>query len=161
MKKLFVFFIAYLLISLSSCGNQTNKSYNDTIVLAHEELTNINSEFYSKSKSMLTNSNSKEVFIKLIQNTKERLIEAKKPVEELIEIQNDHGLRKTILEMFSCVEDSMNEYNFKIDLLVDPKSKMESTIIIVKEIKKLNELDVLIKELQIQYAYYNNAKLNN
>jgi hypothetical protein len=154
-KNILLFSIFILLVS---CGNQTITTYNDTIVVAHDKLIKINADFFYKCESFVGKPESKQTFKKLIEETKVKIAETKKPVEELIPIK-DHGFRDAILEMFSKSEDSMATFSYKAGIITGQTSQQEAIDLFMKEYELFNELDVEIRDIQSRYAYYNNAQL--
>lgn len=158
MKK--IAFLILLIVSplLTGCNQQTIESYNETIVLAHTILLDINNDFYGNCKNFLGKPESKKELLQLIEKTKKKLTEARKPVEALVPFE-DHGMRSTILEMYSDTEDAMYLYAAKADVITEPDSREAAAFLFAKEHSKLEELDKLIRELQVQYAYYNKCNL--
>jgi YesN/AraC family two-component response regulator len=158
MKK--VTFLILLMVSslITSCNQQTLESYNDTIVLAHKILLETNNNFYVNCEKYLGKPESKKELLKLIAETKNKLSEARKPVEALVPFK-DHGLRKTILEMYTNSQDSMDFFAANVNLITEPDTRNKALTLFAVEYSKFVELDKLIKELQVQYAYYNNGTL--
>lgn len=158
MKKASLLILLMISSLFTSCNQQTLESYNDTIVLAHKILLQINDNFYSNCEKYLGKPESKKELLKVIEETKNKLNEARKPVEALVQFK-DHGLRKTLLEMYSNSQDSMDLLAFKANIITEPNTRDKALILFATEYSKLAELDKLIKELQVQYAYYNNGTL--
>lgn len=158
MKKTIFLFLAILSATLTSCNQQTLESYNNTIVFAHQKLIYTNDHFFKESSEYIGNPKSKNLLVNLIKETKRKLNEGKKPVEDLVPFK-DHGLRRTILEMYSNTEDSMDFYAANVDLITDPNSREKAAKLFREQILKFSELDQLIRDLQVQYAYYNKGKL--
>lgn len=158
MKKTILLLLAIIAATITSCNQQTLESYNDTIVLAHKELLYTNDNFYKEMKSYIGNPESKNLLVNLIKETRIKINEGKKPVEALVPF-TDHGLRRTILEMYSSTEDAMDLYAVNVDLITKKGNEEKTAKLLGGQISKFTELDQLIRELQVQYAYYNNGKL--
>lgn len=158
MKKAIFLILLTASLLITSCNQQTLESYNDTIVLAHKNLLQTNDDFYGNCEKYLGKPESKKELLKLIEETKNKLSEARKPVEALVPFK-DHGLRKTILEMYSNSQDSMDFFAANANLITDPDTQNKAVALFAVEYSKFIELDKLIKELQVQYAYYNNGTL--
>lgn len=153
--KIILFFSLFL---FWSCGVQTLKTYNETIVSVHQEFFDINNKFYEKYYKLIGKPNAKQEFSNLIEVTKLQIIDAQKPLDELIKIK-DHGLKETLIDMYNKFDDSLDLYKGKLDLFTDSTKQDVASVLILKELNDINELDELLKELQIQFAYYNKAKL--
>ena len=97
-------------------------------------------------------------FLQLIEETKIKIAEGRKPVDELVEFE-DHGLRKTILEMYSNSQNTMDIFKTYADMITSPGHETLTVDLLEREYSKLIELHQLIKELQVQYAYYNKTEL--
>jgi hypothetical protein len=158
MKKTLLLILLSLSMVITSCNQQTITSYNNTIVKAHTILISTNEDFFSRSRTYFAKPESKKEFLQLIEETKIKIAEGRKPVEELVEFK-DHGLRKTILEMYSNSQDTMDIFKTYADMITSPGHEVEKADLLVKEYSKLIELDQLIKELQVQYAYDNKTEL--
>jgi len=143
-----------------SCGVQTLSTYNETIVSVHQELFTIYNDFYEQYDKIIGKPNSKQELNKLIDSTKLKLIDAQKPLDELIVIK-DHGLKRTLIDMYNKFDDSLDLYKEKVDFFSDPTKQNEASVLILKEFDEFNSLDVLLKELQVRFAYYNKAKLTH
>lgn len=158
MKKTLLLILLSLSMVITSCNQQTITSYNNTIVKAHTILISTNEDFFSRSRTYFGKPESKKEFLQLIEETKIKIAEGRKPVDELVEFK-DHGLRKTILEMYSNTQDTMDIFKTYADMITSPGHEVEKADLLVKEYSKLIELDQLIKELQVQYAYDNKTEL--
>jgi hypothetical protein len=158
MKKTILLFLAIVAATITSCNQQTLETYNNTIVLAHKELLYTNDNFYKEAASYIENPESKNLLVNLIKETKIKINEGRKPVEALVPF-TDHGLRRTILEMYSSTEDAMDLYAANVDLITKKGNEEKTAKLFGEQISKFTELDQLIRELQVQYAYYNNGKL--
>jgi phosphoenolpyruvate synthase/pyruvate phosphate dikinase len=158
MKKTLLLILLSLSMVITSCNQQTITSYNNTIVKSHAILIRANEDFFTQSRAYFGKTESKKEFLQLIEETKSKIAEGRKPVEELVEFK-DHGLRKTILEMYSNSQDSMDAFKASADMITSPGHETETAALLEREYSKLIELDQLIKELQVQYAYYNKTEL--
>jgi hypothetical protein len=158
MKKTILLLLVAVCASISSCNQQTLETYNNTIVVAHKNLIYTNDAFFKENSTYIGDPKSKNPLIRLIKETKRKVIEDRKPVEDLVPFK-DHGLRRTILEMYANTEDSMDLYAANIDLITDPESGEKTAKLFREQILKFAELDQLIRELQVQYAYYNKGTL--
>ncbi|WP_289663754.1 hypothetical protein [Flavobacterium panacagri] len=159
MKKITLLLILFVCTILTSCNQRTTKSYNDTIVDAHTKLFQANDEFLKGSLNYIGKPESKKDLLKLIATTKNKLVEAKKPVELLEPLNRDHGLRKTMLDMLDSSITSMDGFEINIDLLTAKDNEEKAAIMMQGAFSEILELDGLIKELQVQYAHENNAQL--
>lgn len=158
MKKTVLLFLA-VFATITSCNQHTLETYNNTIVIAHKNLIYTNDAFFKETSTYIGDPKSKNLLINLIKETKRKVNIDRKPVEDLIPFK-DHGLRRTILEMYANTEDSMDLYAANIDLIIDPESREKTAKLFKDQILKFAELDQLLRELQVQYAYYNNGKLH-
>jgi len=158
MKKTILLILITVAALFTSCNQQTLESYNNAIVLAHKNLLLTNDAFFTNAEKYLGKPESKKELLQLIEETKNKLKEDKKPVEALVPFK-DHGLRSTILEMYTNTEDSMTLFAANAALITGTDTRNKALQLFAGEYSKLTELDTLIKELQVQYAYYNNGKL--
>jgi hypothetical protein len=158
MKNANLLFLLSFLVLLTSCNNQTITNYNNTIVAAHEELLKINKDFSSQYETFIGKPKSKAQFQKLIELTRGKIAEAKKPVEGLIPI-NDEGMRDKVLDMFLAYDNSMYVFNLKSNIITNPTTKEEAYMLFLTEFQKLKTLDDEIREIQITYAQNNNSQL--
>lgn len=159
MKKTTLLLILLVCTLLTSCNERTTKSYNDTIVDAHTKLFQANDAFLKSSLNYLGKPESKKELLKLISTTRNQLVEAKKPVELLAPLNKDHGLRKTMLDMFNSSITSMDGLELNIDLLTAKNNEEKAATMLQGAFSEILELDELIKELQVEYAHENNAQL--
>jgi hypothetical protein len=158
MKKTLLLILLSFSMVITSCNQQTIISYNNTIVKAHSVLISTNEDFFAKSRTYFGKPESKKEFLQLIEETKIKIAEGRKPVDELVEFK-DHGLRKTILEMYSNSQNTMDIFKTYADMITSPGHETQTADLLEREYSKLIELDQLIKELQVQYAYYNKTEL--
>ncbi|MFB9077892.1 hypothetical protein ACFFLS_04400 [Flavobacterium procerum] len=157
MKKTTLLILLFVSVIFSSCNQQTLESYNNTIVASHSTLFDATNNFYEKCENYIGKPESKKDLLKLIKETKAKLVEGRKPVDALTPFK-DHGLRDTMLEMYTSSEQSMDSFAANADVVTG--SDLEKAMILFKgEYDRLIELDTLIKELQVQYAYDNKGEL--
>ncbi|MRX69204.1 hypothetical protein SAMN06265349_104110 [Flavobacterium resistens] len=158
MKKTILFFLIIFSFAITSCNQQTLETYNNTIVRAHQKLLFINDNFYEKATTYIGKPESKKLLADLIEETKRKVIEDRKAVENLVPFK-DHGLRRTILEMYSSTENAMFFYAANTDLITKTGNAEKAFKLFEKPLSEFRELDQLIRELQVQYAYYNKGQL--
>ncbi|AXB55786.1 hypothetical protein [Flavobacterium fluviale] len=157
MKKITLIIVLFMLIS--SCNTRTTTSYNDTIVAAHTKLFEANDQFFKETLNFIGKPESKKELLKLIAATRSKLVEAQKPVELLEPLSRDHGLRKTMLDMFNSSITAMDGFEINIDILTAKDNETKAATMLQGAFTEILELDELIKELQVQYAHENNAQL--
>lgn len=159
MKKITFLIVLFTCTMFTSCNQRTTVSYNDTIVEAHKQLFEANDAFITRSLNFIGKPESKKEFLKLITATRNKLVEARKPVELLDPLSKDHGLRKTMLDMFSSSINSMDGFEINIDLMTAKDNETKAATMLQGAFTEILELDKLIKELQVEYAQENNAQL--
>ncbi|MEN2414696.1 hypothetical protein [Flavobacterium mesophilum] len=158
MKKTILLFLIIFSCVLISCNQQTIETYNNTVVHAHDELFLINNNFYKEAANYIGNPKSKKLLTNLIEDTKRKTEEGRKSVEDLVPFK-DHGLRRTILEMYDATEDAMYLYEANAAMITADGNSEKVAKLFEEHIVKYRELDQLIRELQVQYAYYNKLQL--
>jgi len=159
MKKITLLFLLVVSATFISCNQRTTQSYNDQIVEAHSKLFQANDEFLRGSLTFVGKPESKKDFLKLITATRNKLVEAKKPIELLDPLSTDHGLRKTMLDMFSSSINSMDALEINVDMLVAKNNEEKAATLLQGAFTEILELDEVIKEAQAEYASANNAQL--
>ncbi|MDQ6471228.1 hypothetical protein RB619_11290 [Flavobacterium sp. LHD-80] len=159
MKKI-TLLLLFIISSVSiSCNERTTESYNNQIVEAHTKLFQANEEFLKGSLNFIGKPESKKELLALIKATRNKLIEAQKPVELLAPLNTDQGLRKTILEMFSTSITSMDGFEINIDILTAKDGEAKAATMLQGAFSEIVALDETIKEIQVEYAHSNNAQL--
>lgn len=158
MKRKLLLILFFASVMFTGCNQSNTRSYNDTIVDAHKLLFEATNEFLSGSLDLIGKPESKKQLLKVIDATRKKLIEAQKPVEDLLPL-NDKGLRQKMLEMFSTALNSMDGLEANIDILTKKDSEPKAAIMLKGVLSSLLELDESIKEIQVEYAESNNAEL--
>ncbi|KAF2335490.1 hypothetical protein [Flavobacterium daemonense] len=159
MKKITLLLLMVVSSVFISCNERTTESYNNQIVEAHSKLFQANEEFLNGSLSLIGKPESKKELLALITSTRNKLIEAKKPVELLAPLNSDKGLRKVMLDMFNSSITSMDGFETNIDVLTAKDNQAKSTIMLQGAFAEIVEMDETIKEIQVEYANANNAQL--
>ncbi|KAF2515388.1 hypothetical protein EYY60_02560 [Flavobacterium zhairuonense] len=159
MKKITLLLVLFVSVVFTGCGEQTTTSYNNQIVEAHKKLFDANDAFLSSSLNFIGKPESKKDFLKLIASTRNKLVAAQKPVDLLAPLNTDHGLRKTMLEMFDLSIASMDGFEANIDMLTTKDNEEKAATMMQGAFSGLLELDKEIKAIQVEYADANNAQL--
>lgn len=159
MKKITLLFLLLVATAFTSCNQQTTTSYNNQIVDAHKKLFEANDEFLNGSLNFIGKPESKKEFLKLIASTRNKLIAAQKPVDLLVPLQTDHGLRKTMLNMFTSSITAMDGFEMNIDILTAKDNEEKAAVMLQGAFSEIIDLDAQIKEMQVEYADSNNAQL--
>ncbi|WP_035652797.1 hypothetical protein [Flavobacterium sp. ASV13] len=159
MKKITLFLLLLISVVFTSCNQQTTTSYNNQIVEAHKKLFEANDAFLNSSLNYIGKPESKKDLLKLIASTRNKLVAAQKPVDLLMPLNSDRGLRKKMLDMFDISIASMDGFEANIDILTTKDNEVKAATMMQGAFSGLLELDKEIKEIQVEYADSNNAQL--
>ncbi|MTH18004.1 hypothetical protein [Flavobacterium sp. LC2016-01] len=159
MKKITLLLLLVISSISISCNERTTESYNNQIVEAHTKLFQANEEFLKGSLSLIGKPESKKELLTLIASTRNKLIAAKKPVDLLLPLSSDQGLRKTMLDMFDSSITSMDGLEINIDILTAKDNEAKAATMLQGAFTEIIELDEKIKQIQVEYADSNNAQL--
>ncbi|MEN2414694.1 hypothetical protein [Flavobacterium mesophilum] len=159
MKKITFLFLLFVSVVFTGCGEQTTTSYNNQIVEAHKKLFEANDTFLNNSLNFIGKPESKKEFLKLIASTRNKLVAAQKPVDLLAPMNTDHGLRKTMLDMFDLSIASMDGFEANIEVLTSKGNEEKAATMVQGAFSGLLDLDAEIKAIQVEYADANNAQL--
>lgn len=154
-------FSCLLLISFlfSACGNQTLQTYNDTIVTSYNELNNITKDLTPKIGTYAGKPEKLAEFKKTLEGYRKKLLEARKPVENLVPIK-DADFRKNCLDLFDDYESLLLTLNLKADKFTAlPTPENDVTGIIFERLKSIEESNKVLLESQYRFAEQNNAHL--
>lgn len=152
-----ILFISFLFLG---CGNPTLSDYNETIVVSYNKLNEINKDITPKLELYVGKPEKLAEFKKIIQGYRETLLEARKPVDDLVPIK-DSGFRRNCQDLFDNYETLLLTLNLQAEKFTAPPTPDNNIMdIILEKLKNISEAEQQLKESQYRFAEQNNARLH-